>query len=44
MELDEVLSGDQITGRQATMIFFIWLTLVFVIGFILLLITRGTIG
>ncbi len=44
MALDEVLSGDQLTGRQAATIFFAWLTLVLVAGITLLLITRGTIG
>ncbi|WP_267877941.1 hypothetical protein [Natrinema versiforme] len=44
MELDEILNGDQVTGRQAAIIFFGWLTLVLVAGIILLLITSGTIG
>jgi predicted nucleic acid-binding Zn ribbon protein len=44
MELDEILNGDQVTGRQAAIIFFGWLTLVLVAGITLLLITSGTIG
>lgn len=44
MALDEVLSGDQITGRQAAFVFFAWLTLVLAAGITLLLITRGTVG
>ncbi|WP_268892275.1 hypothetical protein [Natronorubrum halalkaliphilum] len=44
MALDEILNGDQITGRQAAMIFFAWLMLVIAAGFIMLLYTSATIG
>lgn len=44
MDLDGILSGDQLTGRQAATIFFLWLTLVFGAGIVLLLITSNTIG
>lgn len=43
MELDRLLSGDQLTGKQAAMVFFLWLTIVVIAGFTLLLITNGTI-
>ncbi|MFP8951942.1 hypothetical protein ACLI4Z_03050 [Natrialbaceae archaeon A-arb3/5] len=44
MALDEVLNGDQLTGRQAATIFFAWITVVFASGVVLLLITRATLG
>ncbi|WP_275040335.1 hypothetical protein [Natronococcus jeotgali] len=44
MELEGILNGDQLTGRQAATIFVGWLTLVLVAGITLLLITSGTIG
>ncbi|WP_255488388.1 hypothetical protein [Natronolimnobius sp. AArcel1] len=44
MALDTVLSGDQLTGRQAAIIFFAWLALVIAAGVVLLLFTRTTIG
>ncbi|MEY7851125.1 hypothetical protein AB7C87_18200 [Natrarchaeobius sp. A-rgal3] len=44
MALDEVLSGDQLTGRQATVIFFAWITIVIAVGILLLVYTRATIG
>ncbi|WP_275040176.1 hypothetical protein [Natrinema pellirubrum] len=44
MELDEMLNGEHLTGRQSAMIFFGWLSLVLVAGITLLLITSGTIG
>ncbi|AGB37042.1 hypothetical protein [Natronococcus occultus] len=43
MELDRVLSGDQLTGKQAAIIFFSWLAVVVIAGFTLLLITNGTV-
>ncbi|MCU4744130.1 hypothetical protein OB955_14770 [Halobacteria archaeon AArc-m2/3/4] len=44
MEIEEILNGDQLTGRQAAIIFFGWLTLVLIAGVILLVITSGSIG
>ncbi|ELY93774.1 MULTISPECIES: hypothetical protein [Natrialba] len=44
MGLDEILNGNHLTGRQAAMIFFGWLTLVLIAGITLLLITSGSIG
>lgn len=44
LDFDNILSGDQLTGRQAAIIFFLWLILVVGAGIVLLLITSTTIG
>jgi len=44
MELNDILNGDHITGRQAATIFFIWLALVILAGVFLLLRTSATVS
>ncbi|WP_255455245.1 hypothetical protein [Natrialba sp. INN-245] len=44
MVFDDVLSGDQLTGRQATVIFFAWLTVVIAVGIVMLVYTRAMVG
>ncbi|ELY50141.1 hypothetical protein C493_19281 [Natronolimnohabitans innermongolicus JCM 12255] len=44
MEINDFLNGDQLTGRQAATIFFLWLAIVLAAGIILLLFTSATIS
>lgn len=43
MGLSEFLNGDQITGKQAAIVFFAWLTIVIAVGVLMLLYTSNAV-